>query len=158
MSHGWQRTSNSSGIANVPEQRWPSPWRGFFGRLPSLYIKLKKTSGAGDNTDRQTELCAIPDQPRGASVAERTEGPDLAGAAGQAGGTHSRAAGRLPLRAAQGGAHRNAEHTRLSVRSYRRCSVRFKTPERSLNLLFETSVACPRPKGARWYYGGSECG
>lgn len=48
-------------------------------------------------------------------MAERTEGPYLAGAASEAGGANTRRAGRLPMRAAKDRTYHRAEHTRLPV-------------------------------------------
>lgn len=48
-------------------------------------------------------------------MAERAEGPDLAGAAGQAGGPHAGAAGRLPVRAAEHRAQDHTERARVQV-------------------------------------------
>lgn len=57
----------------------------------------------------------VADQPRGAGVAERAEGSDLAGAASAAGGSQPGAAGRLPLRAAAAHPRPRADPPRLQV-------------------------------------------
>lgn len=73
------------------------------------------------------------DQPRRASVAERAQGPDLAGAAGEDRGPHAGAAGLPPVFAEEDRADRHQEHLRIQVKSKQLCIVviisnMFRTP------------------------------
>lgn len=62
----------------------------------------------------QCELSRVfADKPGGAGVAERAEGPDLAGDQGEDSRTDAGAAGRVPVRAASHRAHTHPEHYRL---------------------------------------------